>query len=426
MVSEEIGLNAHLEARGIEVVETDLGEYIIQLRGERAEPHHRARDPPQQGDDRGRFPPHPSRACRAIARARPAPDLVAEARDVLREKFLAADVGITGANLLIAETGSSVIVTNEGNGDLTATLPAMHIVVASIEKIVPTLEDACDDPAAARRARPRARRSPPTPPSPPGRAATGDPDGPSAYHVVLLDNGRSEMLGSEFAGHAALHPLRRLPQSLPGLWRHRRACLWLGLSGADGRGADARSFMASTASRDLPNASSFCGRCEAVCPMDDPASRHDALLAGARFRARRGTSMQRLALRLWAYAAKRPRLYHALSGDDRAAARPARRKKRGSFSALPFAHAWTDTRDLPAPEGKTFHELYRKTRRSESQMTTAGQARALVLLAHSRRPSRRGQRPDTRGSGRRSVLRAHQRGTIPARARAPREARSTC
>ena len=166
--------------------------------------------------------------------ARPvrAGELLGEARAVLRERFLAADVGITGANFLVAETGTSIIVTNEGNGDLTQILPKTHIVLASIEKLVPTLEDVGAAPARAcalgDRAghvglhdaldRPAPRRAIPT--------------APSDYHVVILDNGRSAMLGTEFAGHAALHPLRRLHEPLPGISSGRRSCLWLGLSRA--------------------------------------------------------------------------------------------------------------------------------------------------------------------------------------------------
>ena len=137
MVAEEIGLNDCLEAYAITPVETDLGEYIIQLRHEppshiiapaihlvkeqvadsfRAE--HRSLDPE-------RLLVEPRQMCD-------------EARSILRPHFLAADVGITGANFLVAETGSSIIVTNEGNGDLTQTLPRIHIVMTSLEKVVPT------------------------------------------------------------------------------------------------------------------------------------------------------------------------------------------------------------------------------------------------------------------------------------------------
>ena len=164
--------------------------------------------------------------------------LVAEARQILREKFLAADVGITGANFLIAETGSSVIVTNEGNGDLTQSLPKVHIVLASIEKMVPTLEDVGTlIRLLARSATGQEISTYTTFSTGPRRA--GDPDGPEACHVVILDNGRSELLGTAFARGAALHPLRRLHEPLPGLYGDRRPCLRLGLSGPDRLGADA-------------------------------------------------------------------------------------------------------------------------------------------------------------------------------------------
>ena len=135
----------------------------------------------------------------------------------------------------IAETGSSVIVTNEGNGDLTQSLAKVHIVVASIEKIVPTLEDAERHHPRCWRAPPRARRSPPTRRFSTGPRRPGDPDGPEEYHVVILDNGRSAMLGTPFQRGAALHPLRRLHEPLPGLCGDRRPRLRLGLSRPDRR-----------------------------------------------------------------------------------------------------------------------------------------------------------------------------------------------
>ena len=143
MVAEEIALNDHLETNGITPVETDLGEYIIQLRHE--PPSHIIAPAihlmKEQVADAFRAA-HTASAGRSPARR--AARACDEARTVLRPQFLAADVGITGANFLIAETGSSIIVTNEGNGDLTQTLPRVHIVMTSLEKIVPTLEDARD------------------------------------------------------------------------------------------------------------------------------------------------------------------------------------------------------------------------------------------------------------------------------------------
>ena len=194
MVSEEIGLNAHLEQAGIEVVETDLGEYLIQIRGET--PSHIIAPAIHltQHDVEADFRRHhthldPARNLDEAA------DLVAEARAVLREKFLAADVGITGANFLVAETGSAIVVTNEGNGDLTLSLPKVHIVVATIDKVIPTLNDAATLlRVLARSATGQEMSAYTTFVTGPRRAA--DPDGPAECHVVIIDNGRAALLGT--------------------------------------------------------------------------------------------------------------------------------------------------------------------------------------------------------------------------------------
>ena len=196
MISEELGLNEHLEKHDITPVETDLGEYILQLRGEPpshiiAPAFHLNRE---DWEESFRKSHTELPADRVFGERR---DILTEARARLREKFLAADVGITGANFLIAETGSSVIVTNEGNGDLTQTLPRVHIVLASIEKVVPTLEDSCSLLRLLARSATGQDFSVYTTFSTGGRRA-GDLDGPEEYHVVLLDNGRSNMLGTEF------------------------------------------------------------------------------------------------------------------------------------------------------------------------------------------------------------------------------------
>jgi L-lactate dehydrogenase complex protein LldF len=204
MISEEIGLNAFLEEKGIEPVETDLGEYIIQLRHETpshiiAPAFHVLKE---QVIETFREKHTQLDPARVIEEAR---ELQDEARQVLRERFLAADVGITGANFLIAETGSTVIVTNEGNGDLTQTLPRIHIVLASLEKVVPTLEDASTILRVL------------------ARSATGQEF--SSYTTFSTGPRRGEDLDGP------------LHESLPGLRRDRRACLWLGLSRADRCGA---------------------------------------------------------------------------------------------------------------------------------------------------------------------------------------------
>src|SRR5580693_10150488 len=183
MVAEEIALNEHLEANGITPVETDLGEYIIQLRHE--PPSHIIAPAihlmKEQVAETFRA------AHKALDPARPLDEpreLCDEARTILRPRFLAADVGITGANFLVAETGSGIIVTNEGNGDLTQTLPRVHIVLTGIEKVVPTLQDAATFlRLLARSATGQEFSSYTTVSTGPRRPA--DLDGPEQYHVVL-------------------------------------------------------------------------------------------------------------------------------------------------------------------------------------------------------------------------------------------------
>ena len=204
MVGEEVALNEALEAAGFEPIETDLGEYIIQLANE--PPSHIIAPAIHKTRDQIADLFHARHAEYGLHERQTEPTaLVGEARTVLREKFQSADVGITGANFLVAETGSSVIVTNEGNGDLTNTLPRVHVVTAGIEKVIPTLEDMSTLlRVLARNATGQEASAYTTLSSGPRRA--GDLDGPGEYHVVLLDNGRSQMLGNEF--HEMLRCIR--------------------------------------------------------------------------------------------------------------------------------------------------------------------------------------------------------------------------
>jgi len=361
MVSEEIGLNAHLEAAGIEVAETDLGEHISQIRGE-APSHIIA---PVIHLNKESIAKDFVRTHRDLPQDRPlgtAQNLVAEARAVLRAKFIAADVGITGANLLIAETGSSVVVTNEGNGDLTETLPRLHIVIASIEKLVPTLEDACTVLRLLARSGTGQNITTYTTFAT-GPARLGDPDGPSQYHVVLLDNGRSEILGGDF--RAILRCIRcgACLNHCPvygAIGGHAYGSLYPGPMGA----VLTPALYGIDHARDLPNASSFCGRCEEVCPVAIPLPSLMRKWRERDFERGDPPLAQRLVLKLWAFAAKRPRLYHAL-GSRLVPFLARLMKSRGSFRSLLFGSAWTGTRDLPASQGKTFHVLYQEHKRSD-------------------------------------------------------------
>ncbi len=356
MVAEEIALNAALEEAGMEAVETDLGEYIIQLRHEPpshiiAPAIHLTRE--QIEADFRRVHTH----LPAERRIDEAAELVAEARAVLREKFIAADVGITGANFLIAETGSSVIVTNEGNGDLTQLLPRVHIVIASIEKVVPTLEDASAILRVLARSATGQEMSNYTTFST-GPRREGDPDGPLAYHVVLLDNGRTEMLGSEF--HDMLRCIRcgACMNHCPvynAVGGHAYGWVYPGPMGA----VLTPQLIGVHEAGHLPNASTFCGRCESVCPMEIPLTKMMRHWREREFATGGSPWHHRALIRLWAFIARRPELYHrvmripprlmTLMGGGR-----------GRLRALPFAGGWMKHRDFPAPQGRTFQSLWQE------------------------------------------------------------------
>jgi len=354
MIAEEIALNEYLEANGVTPVETDLGEYIIQIRKEYpshiiAPAIHLVK---QQIADSFRATHKELDPARALDEP---PALVAEARAVLRRKFLAADVGITGANFCIAETGSTVIVTNEGNGDLTQTLPKAHIVLASLEKLVPTLEDVSTIlRVLARSATGQEFSTYTTVSTGPRRAA--DDDGPSEFHVVFLDNGRSAMLGTEFQDVLRCIRCGACMNHCPvyaNVGGHAYGWVYPGPLGA----VLTPALIGVKEARDLPDASTFCGRCESVCPMKIPLPRMMRHWRERAFNEGLSPPRYRWGLVLWAFLARRPALYHA------AAALAARLlgafgARHGRFRSLPLAAGWTASRDMPAPEGRSFQSLW--------------------------------------------------------------------
>jgi L-lactate dehydrogenase complex protein LldF len=350
MVAEEMALNEFLEANGIEPVETDLGEYIVQLAHEKpshilAPAVHKTKD--QVADLF--FARHGTR------RLSEATEMVAEARQILRPRYLAAGAGITGANFLIAESGSIVLVTNEGNAELTQILPSVHIVLATVEKVVPTLEDAATLlRVLARSATGQELGTYATLATGPRRPA--DLDGPEAFHVVLLDNGRTRILGGAFREVLRCIKCGACMNACPvygTVGGHAYGWVYPGPIGA----ALAPNLIGLEEARHLPNASTFCGRCEAVCPMRIPLPKlmrqwreleHEARLSAPRYR---------LALGAWAFAARRPRLY-ALGARLGAGLLRRLAGARGRIATLPLARGWTATRDFPAPEGGTFRAAW--------------------------------------------------------------------
>lgn len=362
MITEEIGLNDFLDKHGIEPVETDLGEYIIQLRDEPpshiiAPAVHVNKD--QVEEDFRRVHTHLD----ADRNLEEPSALLSEARAVLRNKFLAADVGITGANFLVAETGTSIIVTNEGNGDLTQILPKVHIVVASIEKITPTLEDVSQILRVLARSATGQDLSVYTTFST-GPRRDDDVDGPEEYHVVLLDNGRTSMLGTEFQDMLRCIRCGACMNHCPvyhAVGGHAYGWVYPGPMGA----VLTPTLIGVDEGGHLPNASTFCGRCESVCPMRIPLPKMMRHWREREFERGLSPATVRSGLNVWSFFAKRPWLYR-LSTRWAMGLLGSFGRRKGRFASLPFAGGWTDHRDLPAPQGKTFMDQWKSNGATES------------------------------------------------------------
>ncbi|WP_417812016.1 LutB/LldF family L-lactate oxidation iron-sulfur protein [Thalassospira alkalitolerans] len=357
MISEEIGLNDFLEKEDLKVVETDLGEYIIQLRHE--PPSHIIAPAihvhKEQVADSFRETHKGRDPNRSLAEPR---ELLDEAREVMREHFFAADIGITGANFLIAETGTSVIVTNEGNGDLTQTLSRVHIAIASLEKVVPTLEDASSILRVLARSATGQEMSSYTTFST-GPRREDDLDGPQEYHVILLDNGRSNMLGTEFQDMLRCIRCAACMNHCPvygAVGGHAYGWVYPGPMGS----VLTPSLIGVDEAGHLPNASTFCGKCEEVCPMRIPLPKMMRHWREREFEKHLSPASMRFGIKAWAFLASRPRLYRTATG---LAAKVMNKMAggRGRLAKLPLAGGWTQIRDLPAPQGqngKTFKELW--------------------------------------------------------------------
>jgi L-lactate dehydrogenase complex protein LldF len=362
MISEEIGINHHLEANGIRPIETDLGEYIIQLRNEL--PSHIIApavhlNATQVEEDFRRVHTHLD-AKRDLSEP---VQLLTEARAVLRERFLAADVGITGANFLVAETGTSVIVTNEGNGDLTQILPKTHIVLASLEKLVPTLEDVSQLLRVLARSATGQELSVYTTFST-GPRRSADADGPENYHVVLIDNGRSSMLGTSFEEMLRCIRCGACMNHCPvyhAVGGHAYGWVYPGPMGA----VLTPSLIGVDQAGHLPNASTFCGRCESVCPVRIPLPKLMRHWREREFERHLTPATVRSGLKFWGFFAKRPALYRLATRVAMGALALAGRR-RGRFTWLPLSKGWTKYRDCPAPQGETFQQRWKRERRGAS------------------------------------------------------------
>ena len=310
MVTEEIHLNAALGDAGLDVVETDLGEWILQLAGQT--PAHIIA--PAVHMDRSDIARVFAAHGRTEASDRPE-DLNAYARATLREEFLRADVGISGCNFAIAETGTLCIVTNEGNGRMVTSVPPVHIVVMGMERVVETWQQY--DLMMSLLPRVNGVDLTVYTSAMTGPRRPGEVDGPDEVHLVIVDNGRSGLLGTEF--QSALHCIRcgACLDVCPVFRQIGGQVYGPPYSGPIGAVITPQLIGGETV--DLAKASTLCGACYDVCPVMIPLQ--DLLLAQRRLNAVDASPFERTAWRLWSAAWRRPSVYRRSAAAGRGIAR---------------------------------------------------------------------------------------------------------
>jgi L-lactate dehydrogenase complex protein LldF len=363
MTTEEIHLNPALEAAGMEVVETDFGEFIIQLAGERpshlvAPAVHKTRENIAQ------------LLSQHVGETLPddAGSLAKTGRRLLREKFAAADMGLSGANFAVAETGTIVLISNEGNARLTTTCPRIHVAIMGIEKVIPRFKDLPVFLKLLARAATGQSLSVYTSLIT-GPRRRGDRDGPEAFHLVLLDNGRSRVLASEFRESLQCIRCGACLNACP-VYRRIGGHAYGGVYSGPIGSILTPLYDSVSANPHLPHVSSLCGACQAACPVriNIPhmliglrEMQHHAQPDAARTKPsemRHTVSGERLAYRVWKEVLRRPWLYRLALRAARWCTWPL--AKNGWLRRLPGpAAGWTQVRDFPAPARQSFRERWK-------------------------------------------------------------------
>jgi L-lactate dehydrogenase complex protein LldF len=355
MVTEELGLLPFLEKHGIRMVETDLGEYIVQVN--ESHPSHIVMPVMHMTKEeiRDLFMKK-----LAMPYTNDAEGITAFARKHLREEFLQADFGMSGGNFMIAETGTVVIVTNEGNGRLSTGMPPVHIAVVGIEKIIPTWEDF----ATLIQLLPRSatgQRMTVYVNMFNGPARAGEPDGPQEFYLVLVDNGRSNIYASEYTEALACIRCGACLNACPvyqNVGGHSYGSVYSGPIGA----IVTPLLKGKENASPLPFASSLCGACKSACPVD--INIPDMLLALRRDLEAEQDPIWQAGIKAWRFGNQHPLLFQ-MGGKFASAATHALASVTGqdTLDNLPYPlSGWTDYRDFPSFASESFHEWWRKNR----------------------------------------------------------------
>ena len=357
MVSEEMGLNHALADVGVEAVETDLGEYIIQLAGETpshivAPAMHKSR---QDVSD-------------LFAQKIGRPNLVEieemarAARETMREKMLQADMGITGANFLVAETGTLVIITNEGNGRFCTSVPPIHVALTGMEKVIPSLEDL----AIFLRLLPRAatgQRLTSYVSFISGPRGSEDEDGPEEFHLVIVDNGRSRLLRDPELRESLSCIRCGACLNICPVYRkvggHAYGWVYPGPIGA----VVSPMMVGLKPAKDLPYASTLCGACKDVCPVKINIPHmllnlRARLMEGTADGERKVTWPERLLARGYYLLMSSPAMLSAVHRLGRLLQIPLARNGRIRRVPIPPFSQWTRARDLPVLPPRSFHQIW--------------------------------------------------------------------
>ncbi|PTX54983.1 L-lactate dehydrogenase complex protein LldF [Melghirimyces profundicolus] len=354
MVTEEIGMNEALEDNGCEVIESDLGEYILQMDDQ---------DPPSHIVAPAL---HKNKAqIRDVFRDKKGyvnndipEEMTRFAREQLRNEFLSADIGITGCNFAVAESGSISLVTNEGNARLVSALPKTQITVMGMERIVPTWEELdvlvsllCRSAVGQKLTSYITGLT--------GPKEDGDVDGPDEFHLVIVDNGRSNILGTEF--QEALHCIRcaaciNVCPVYSHIGGHAYGSIYPGPIGA----VLTPLLDEYENNKELPYASSLCAACTEACPVKIPL--HELLIKHRQKiveEAKKTEASERFAMKAFEWVASTPSLYNMGSKAASLAMSPF--TKEGNISKGPGPlKPWTEIRDLPAPGKERFRDWYNK------------------------------------------------------------------